>query len=1205
MPYERPALSAPDQPERRALPGRVHERQRALPDREKRLQLPPHTPEQNKKKLVIVDVADQIEEEALDTAEARLTAAKEERKGIKGFFTKIWKDNLFREYYRQKEKTEAKKTIIENKNIHAGETSDLLAHRQSMGAVVDRFSLDYADAVHREAGEVSEVLDRQKPDDQTIRSELHSLIRRYAAGEINDAQFEEAKIAAFGRLPGAKRSLVEKGMQYADNLLEIAKNVKQNVEHGAGMEALDFDFEVVVGKAKNGVRTKSQANKVDKIVEKITENKVGRFVNEATVASVVAIASSVGSFFAQRVVRSKLLAWGTFGATALLGGGLAGARESARLEQERRQHSREMAKGKAYEADKSPRRKEMEEGRYETRSASEMTSGLRDRLMVETEDGQHLEKAELSQDEFNESMARLMDIEARISLSDKRGVDLLGYTDALSIEQERLSLDIARAEAKVQLRKFVEQHPERLSPELRGKTFDEILGEGRDILANGLVTGEQGMEKKDARFKAMKRKKVAGAVLKGIVTGLVVGGVFQEVGALVRSGQDGFFEGVFGHTKAGNAVTALEHLRRILGGEQPKIPHGGWQELMVGSTHLRVPSGVGVDLANDGKGMYWFLKDGQPISDHFTLNPDGTLTKEATRALQGAGIQTTQEVHAFTEMRPGVQKTEDFIKTHPGSQSIHRVRWYDNDTPKPIIDQNEKLLTGGHRLDSHGNIVYSMKHMTEDGSHTGKHSINPKELMKQGKLKLLFSLSRDSQRTVYEVPFDAHGNAVIHPNTDVARALFTVDPSGKVHFDGKFAEVAHTISIKNGVENIGVMATDVGPGMDFVGNVLVPTPVDQSVLTFHLPADYLVDIPAVIPFGTRTPLEPTGRPNPERANVDPHAPPSPRPALPGRPESRRLPGEVRILRSDRALAVPAVIGAARQLRGPERKNHRIEGSPAIRGLLPGKGSEPSKEPPKSRMSMVEYIESLPPAYRDELGRHVDRVPALDLKRTKEILAIPLYDVDEDTARGMLEKAISGKKDLSKFEIIVLQGQRPKMDKAQTQTALSEFMKKHPRLRVIYVNRVMGQNAPKAKPEYLEKYMHDLMTIRLQRAGAKEGKDVPILNFYTEVDYRKEVPRVVVPDRTTSNPKTDANDVVDFDEVLRGLAPVTPSEVVSSSAPAVTKVPEVKILSAEPVSPHVPKARPKERKEAKRLEREKRRADRRVARKEGAQEEGEA
>jgi hypothetical protein len=74
-----------------------------------------------KEKIVIVDNRGAVSREARDTADANLTAAKKEA----GFFSKIWKHNLFREYYRQKEifKAKQKKTEPLTSSVHTSQNN--------------------------------------------------------------------------------------------------------------------------------------------------------------------------------------------------------------------------------------------------------------------------------------------------------------------------------------------------------------------------------------------------------------------------------------------------------------------------------------------------------------------------------------------------------------------------------------------------------------------------------------------------------------------------------------------------------------------------------------------------------------------------------------------------------------------------------------------------------------------------------------------------------------------------------------------------------------------------------------------------------------------------------------------------------------------------------------------------------------------------
>ena len=110
-----------------------------------------------KAKLGVVDVSDALESEARERAERRLTEAPESRATTRIGKTRewfgrawrsVWKGNLMREYYRQKEIAAAKEDIRTTGNLYAG-AADKAAHDIAMGAIVERFVNDYDDEVKR------------------------------------------------------------------------------------------------------------------------------------------------------------------------------------------------------------------------------------------------------------------------------------------------------------------------------------------------------------------------------------------------------------------------------------------------------------------------------------------------------------------------------------------------------------------------------------------------------------------------------------------------------------------------------------------------------------------------------------------------------------------------------------------------------------------------------------------------------------------------------------------------------------------------------------------------------------------------------------------------------------------------------------------------------------------------------------------------
>ncbi len=553
-----------------------------------------------RKKIVFVEAGSIASEQARDVAEGRLTETAEKMKGFTGFFRKIWHQNLAYEYRRQKEIKKVKKEISEKDNIFASETADRKAHEQTMGALVERFSGEYEELVHTELGE-------KKPEivEAEIKKQVQDLVRSYAMGEIDEANFKEERKRILARLKGVdtghadvrlktleqdykdgkldKKSykeqkkqieadfrkghveVAEQGYQYADNLFEVAKEVRQAVEHGQKIEEIDLDFNVTVGKAKSGVRTEAQFNTVDRIIDKIHGKSWG-LINETTIA----IAYTALLQVPERLGRSKIAAWFTFGGSALLGGGIAGLREKKRVEEERRLHFREMAKGITFDTEKSPRRKEMEEYRYETREANDLADALENSLYIKKEGGAR-ELRDLTQKELETVMAHLSEIESRISLSDRHRIDLISYSDTTRVAQEQLRLDLLRAQAKVDIRKILNKEAKIVK---HGPEFDYKL-EGV-IGAPDIKKYLESQEMQDLKDREAKQDKLAYWIMgRRMEKGFVIEDIEKHHGAFTEQGTHEYAKWDF--IRAGeilDAMDASEYTDEKLLGKGLNIPAG-------------------------------------------------------------------------------------------------------------------------------------------------------------------------------------------------------------------------------------------------------------------------------------------------------------------------------------------------------------------------------------------------------------------------------------------------------------------------------------------------------------------------------------------------------------------------------------------------------------------------------------------------------
>jgi hypothetical protein len=186
-----------------------------------------------KKKVVIVEASDTIEERARDVAESRLTESREAQKGVGGFVRRIWKHNLFHEYYRQKEIHSAREAIMTSGNVYAGEKGEG-DHAAVMGTLVKQFSSEYDEAIHREVGEKRESLgdavdQEQRERELGVKSDIKKLIEDFSSLDLNDervkSSFLEEKNRVLSSVKGVKSDVIDKGDLYADNLLEVVQEI--------------------------------------------------------------------------------------------------------------------------------------------------------------------------------------------------------------------------------------------------------------------------------------------------------------------------------------------------------------------------------------------------------------------------------------------------------------------------------------------------------------------------------------------------------------------------------------------------------------------------------------------------------------------------------------------------------------------------------------------------------------------------------------------------------------------------------------------------------------------------------------------------------------------------------------------------------------------------------------------------------------------
>ncbi|MFA5184386.1 MAG: glycosyltransferase family 9 protein [Patescibacteria group bacterium] len=854
----------------------------------------------------VVDTSDILRSRAYRVASEQMTAEKGELKGFKGILKKIWKYNYAENYLHGKARVEIKKKMVESDNLYIGEklspSEQAAANADFQAATLSRFTSEIKEMVEENLGEKKEEL-KDSPETKKIKSDLKKIINDYADGRLDQAGFEGAKRTIFAAIEGSQdQTTIKKSEMYVDNFLAIAvqvKEIKDNIrlaaDHQAKLAQFDFDINLVLGKAKEGVKTETHYNLAERTVERLRQTKLGSLVNETTLAAAVGLTYSAGSFVSQRVIRSKALAIGTLGLAAGVSGAYAGVKESQMQKRERqtleartaiqtlniqveknRLASEITALESARQSSSNPKElqkikksikaleqeqeklESQEKFLYEKVTANELNANL----------DKALEKQLQSAPEVDALLDNLADIEARLELSNERKIDLISYSSLTSVEKERQKLLQSKWQAKQKLASL---------PAGIAQDWEKRLKDLTTLHRGALLDDEKGgIKQKDKEFNKHKNKEVFKKVTQNLIIGLTVGAAAQEGFALLSDKQEGLVENLIkGNDRAiGSRDTALETLKNFITGNASA---GKLHEIAIDNGLIKMPANC--NWLPNPDGSFNLVRGSEVLAEHLTVNPDGSLTEEAKGVLAAENIQANvsqyviqpgETVTAATQTGPA-----DYIAKHPESfKQVSRELWYANDTPMYMgedgklhgADLNElREQWGGDRgsginLKTNSYEMTAFK-MTPDGSFETvggtKLSENAAELIKEGKMKFLFSLSDGTQDQVIEIPVDpATGKISVERESDLGRLLFG-EKDGRAVLKARFSEVAVSAGLgKDGVEKVHVFATAVGEGLKEIDeSVVTNVPPHMGTATaLDIPRE--TDLPPFVPIGWRKPLEP-------------------------------------------------------------------------------------------------------------------------------------------------------------------------------------------------------------------------------------------------------------------------------------------------------------------------------------------------------------
>lgn len=729
---------------------------------------------------------------------------------LKRFGKRIWQGNLARDYYLQKYTRQARGQILDSQQLYAHENvEDVAATDGAMRqAVTERFVSDYEGMV-REGENKQELEDNGEQGE--LKATIRGLIGRYASGELDDTTFGEEKLrvlqAAAGR-EGAD-NYIGNGNLFADNLLEVARQVRARVDQDqgeAGIQALLDNIRVIGGEANVGANTEVKRTAADRIIEKLS----GHFVNETTIGTAAAVAMSLAKWGSRTVLgtAAKLLAPGA--STAVV----AGVREHFRFREERSLTARDAALGR--ESGGGARREQLERAVYESRPSVEITDSLRAMM---SEDDPYALRDDFDRDDFEAAMSLLGDSFARVQTGDRENMDFITFSSVATSEVERTAMLDQMNLSRAFVRQWFEAQPEDVRRELAGD-------EGNDF--DGLVTSYKGaashelrgdVEIKDALFKKMSRAHVAKAAAIGAAAGLVIGVGVQEVEAMFEGGTQGFIEQMWQHAPAGHTEhqTFLDGvLRHQSGGTSYEVVD------LTGHTQVVGPNNTPGQLSLDSAFHVSHGTDGLDITtpggshiNNINFDSHGILTPDSQKLLENNHFSFVDHTHVIeTHQAEDVSlPTNEFVAHHPGDfTNVTRDGWFDNNTPRPDLNELKTWWgDGGVGVDAQGNYSFDISHMTPDGSYHDGLSANWQQLAEAGKLKMAISFSEGSQQHALMLNIGTDGKITI-PHDSLASHAFSTE-NGHAVFEGKYAEVSEITKVDpNGLHHIMPLSTVVGEG---------------------------------------------------------------------------------------------------------------------------------------------------------------------------------------------------------------------------------------------------------------------------------------------------------------------------------------------------------------------------------------------------------
>jgi len=661
----------------------------------------------------------------------------------------------------------------------------------------------------------------------------------------------------------------DRGLSFATNIVETAMQYQFCLSYARGLDNLD-EAEALEAKLtdqlsedlKNlklaevdiGAKSERKSDRVDRVVERLMQNRVLRAVfNETTVAVAVGTAYTVGALLLERGGSTALRIGGvalapvTLGASvvaaqALAAGTVGAIRENRAMFDEQLFMARANARNENVEGGNAKRRDQVRDTLYETQCMQEVTARL-DQAREDIESGDPAR--------IQSGFRVVSETKARIRVGQDQRVDLFDSSSPETYATEELDMELALAQAEHSLAQkagnMSDQELQAAGIERDVQAQIEKISSYAESIIPEVVLDQRD---KDQAFKKLRIKRALRAASVGAVIGAGIGVGLQELRAAIAPDLMGIAEG----DRSGSVKTLLAAIvgKEALSGKGGEKAAALLSHTSVGkNSSIAAPGGMKIIEAGHG-GFKLTDGGGKTVLENLSVDSKGHLTPQSIAELGKHDMKIAEKVQQYTAMEPRsssvTRSVDQFVGHHRGKfTAVSRDMWYDNNTAGKF-DQNELRLTwgsGGTGITEKGNYVFSVGGMSESGSFHGGASANAPGLVGEGKMMMAISVDKAHQHTPFMVPIDAKGNAIIKADSPLGRALFE-NQNGQAVFKGAYAEAVQVTGHRGGTTIMRPLATEVGSNS--VHNI-------KDTVTTMVPTQHSRVITEIMPMQKETPTE--------------------------------------------------------------------------------------------------------------------------------------------------------------------------------------------------------------------------------------------------------------------------------------------------------------------------------------------------------------